>query len=390
LPNTQRRASEKGSFRAYEAADAGSESGGRRRAPFEGDGKVRDLGNWERKGPLSPIPGAAPGAGGPREGGRTRTQDGPRERKLSPSWGEGRSEGRSDSRGEGRSQENHSQDGSRPPRREFADRPPPVDRTPTAAELNNQWRATMKPDAAAAAAAAGPKSPVATPESSTPASPAQASLPTGRPRLNLQKRTVSTADPAGPSSASDSKSSPFGAAKPIDTAAREAEVEEKRQLAIRSRREAEEKQRQEEKERRASESAASKSDQRKTDRTVSVSNESSKGSAKEEANEDGEPASKPNFEILRRVEKEEGDAEDDGAEENVNGAAAQEKQPKSQAKATEPKKAEGSWRKPPAAAASETTPTTDAPEGEGWSTVPSNRKDRSRRGGQNAARTVAS
>lgn len=240
LPGGGRRVSERGGGfgdrpggfgRNFEpaASDAGSERGDRRRPPpFEGDGKVRDFGNWERKGPLSPVPGAAP-----REGGRARNFDGPRDRKASPAgWGEGRA---------GPPAEGGSQDGSRPPRREFQDRPQ-YERQPTAPELDNQWRSKMRPDPVA-------KSPTSTPDASTPSSPApQPAAPAGRPRLNLQKRTVSEAVPTTPaSSTSDSKSNPFGAARPIDTSAREKEVEEKRELAIRQKREAEEKVREEKK-----------------------------------------------------------------------------------------------------------------------------------------------
>src|ERR1700754_3780685 len=70
LPNNQRRPSERGFHRGgYEAAptpDSGSDRGdrgSRRQTPFNDDGKTRDFGNWERKGPLPPIspPAAAPG-----------------------------------------------------------------------------------------------------------------------------------------------------------------------------------------------------------------------------------------------------------------------------------------------------------------------------------------
>ncbi|KAF8849872.1 hypothetical protein BDZ45DRAFT_697199 [Acephala macrosclerotiorum] len=202
--------------------------GGERKERYpEGDGKIRDFGNWERKGPLSPIPGAD--RGGPREGGRPRTNDGPRgegfrDRRSSPAaWGEGRPQG--------------SQDGSRPPRREFQERPV-VERTPTAAEQDNQWRTKMRPDAPAA------KSPVPSRDGSeAPSSPAPShAQPASRPKLNLAKRTVSEAPLASPSSTSgDAKASPFGAARPIDTAAKEREIEEKRLAAIQEKKEAEEK-----------------------------------------------------------------------------------------------------------------------------------------------------
>jgi translation initiation factor 4B len=208
----------------------GGDFGGERRergAP-EGDGKIRDFSNWERKGPLSPA--AQPERSGPRDGGRPRTNDGPRpegfrERRASPAqWGEGRPQG--------------SQDGSRPPRREFQERPA-VERAPTAAEQDSQWRTKMRPDAPA-------KSPVPSRDGSeAPSSPsvAPATLPGGRPKLNLAKRTVSQApDLPSPSSVSgDAKASPFGAARPIDTAAKERELEEKRLAAITEKKEAEEK-----------------------------------------------------------------------------------------------------------------------------------------------------
>jgi hypothetical protein len=174
----------------------------------------------------------------PREGGRPRTNDGPRgegfrDRKSSPvAWGEGRPQG--------------SQDGSRPPRREFQERPV-VERAPTAAEQDNQWRSKMRPDAPAAKS-----SPVPSRDGSeAPSSPALAgALPVGRPKLNLTKRTVSEATdlPSPSSTPGDAKASPFGAARPIDTAAKEREIEEKRLATIREKKEAEEKAKEEKRE----------------------------------------------------------------------------------------------------------------------------------------------
>ncbi len=200
-------------------SDAGSERGGRR--PFEqGDGKVRDFSNWERKGPLSPAAAAA--APSLREGGRQRSKDGPAFRRSSPAWGEGTG---------------RSQDGSRPPRREYQDKPP-VERAPMASELDSKWRSKMRPDAPA-------QSPTPSRDPSNPPSPAPVPAPATRPKLNLQKRTVSDAEqgptPTGSTSASDTKASPFGAARPVDTSAKEKEIEEKRESAIRQRKEAEEK-----------------------------------------------------------------------------------------------------------------------------------------------------
>lgn len=213
-------------------ADRGYNSGGRfdaaegavreRREFNQDDGKVRDFGNWERKGPLASLPQQPT-----REGGRTNTVgprgDGFNDRRASPAaWGEGRPQGSQDG-------------GSRPPRREFQERPA-VDRAPTAADQDSKWRTKMRPDA-----------PSASPShdgSETPGSPAAA--PAGRPKLNLTKRTVSEAVDA-PAASGDAKASPFGAARPIDTAAKEREIEEKRVAALKEKKEADEKAREEKK-----------------------------------------------------------------------------------------------------------------------------------------------
>ncbi|KAH8599835.1 hypothetical protein B0O99DRAFT_649333 [Bisporella sp. PMI_857] len=222
-----RRASDRGGF--------GGDFERKERTPYagaEGDGKVRDFGNWERKGPLPSLPQTERG---PRDGGRPRTNEGPkaegfRDRRASPAaWGEGR-------------QQPGSQDGgSRPPRREFQERPVP-DRTPTAAEQDNQWRAKMKPDAPAA------KSPVPSRDGSeAPSSPAPgnaAPVPSTRPKLNLAKRTVTDVpDQPSPTTSvtGSNKPNPFGGASAVDTAARERQVEEARAAAIAEKKAAEEK-----------------------------------------------------------------------------------------------------------------------------------------------------
>lgn len=91
--------------------------------------------------------------------------------------------------------------------------------------------------------------------SETPSSPAPpAAVPAGRPKLNLQKRTVSeTTDTPAPAPTSESKPNPFGGARPIDTAAREREVEERR---LREKREAEERAKAEKAAKEAAEKAA--------------------------------------------------------------------------------------------------------------------------------------
>lgn len=377
--------------------------GGERKERFpEGDGKVRDFGNWERKGPLSPIPQPERG---PREGGRPRTNDGPRgegfrDRKSSPAaWGEGRPQG--------------SQDGSRPPRREFQERPV-VERAPTAAEQDNQWRSKMRPDPPAA------KSPVRSRDGSeAPSSPALAgALPVGRPKLNLAKRTVSeaTTDLPSPSSTSgDAKASPFGAARPIDTAAKEREIEEKRLAALREKKEAEEKAKEEKREAAKAAKAAEVEKQEAADGEKKV-------------------------EILQRPDTDEAPKEEETIEtENQNGTIVDDKavKPKEIVRDIKPKPSDtGAWRRPsggpppqrddiprgprgrgrgrgegrggprhyedrpprqningggsPASAAQSPTaePEAAALEEDGWSTVSKPKKNN--RGGNQAARAVAS
>ncbi|KAF2646428.1 translation initiation factor eIF4B [Massarina eburnea CBS 473.64] len=342
LPN-QRRAPDRG-FRQFDApSEAGSERGGDRRRPppFASDGKERDFGNWERKGPLSPAASTGP----PREGGRLRSAEGPREGGQSPAWGEGRSN-----------------DGSRPPRREFQERPP-ADRAPTASEMDNQWRTKMRPDAAN-------RSPSATPDVSTPSSPAP--QPAGlaqRPKLNLQKRTVPDAEPGPLTSASEtsSKANPFGAARPIDTAAREREIEEKKALAFRQKKEADDKVRDDKK----AKEAASKV-------------------ATEEGGEDtadSEEKPRENIEILQRA-GEDGDVvpDEDAPNASANGDIVDDKavKPKEVVRDT---KTEGAWRRKSNTPSSPAAGTTETMEDDGWSTVtkPGKNARGNRRGGPSRA-----
>jgi len=367
----QRRVSDRGGFKGYEAAPEMERGGSRRGASsFEGDGKVRDFNNWERKGPLTPLP---PPAGVPpvREGGRVR--DGSqRERKLSPSWGEGR-------------------DGSRPPRGEFRERPQ-VDRQPTPAELDNQWRARMRPDPPVKS------SNTPTPEPSAPSSPAQPPPPAVRPKLNLQKRTVSEAEPtaAAASTSIDSKSSPFGAARPIDTAAREREVDEKRQLQIRLKKEAEERAREEKKAKEAAAKAAVAAEQ-------SSSPVHENGKSHEEPKENGTSVPVPgrNYQILSRVDDEGNEIENekDVADEPSNDEIIEDKPVKSREFIREPPKGPkaqqhgGTWRRKPSASNTPASPSGSTAVGieeEGWSTVPTRGKGGRGRGGSAGARVIAS
>lgn len=349
-------------------SDAGSERGGSRRpAFFEGDGKVRDLGNWERKGPLSPAPGAGPPV---RDGGRLREGAPPRERMASPAWGEGRSDA-----------------GSRPPRREFEARPP-VERAPTAADQDGQWRTKMRPD----------QSPAATPDVSTPSSPA-AQAPKERPRLNLAKRSVSTAETDASANSADSKASPFGAAKPIDTAQRDREVEEKRELAVRQKKEADEKAVEEKKGREAAARAeraerADRGQSQEEDKVASPTGGAPRGPRrpsrqqngnKAPAKENGEaPApARPSFSILGRenegdeddaATKEAREGEADAVDASANGTIVDDKETKPQ-EITVTKDA------------SEDAPSTaQVMEDDGWSTVAGKSKAKGRGG----ARAVAS
>ncbi|KAJ9618874.1 Eukaryotic translation initiation factor 4B [Taxawa tesnikishii (nom. ined.)] len=323
--NVRRPSERTASFRRddYAGSDAGSERGGpagrSRSGFFEGDGKVRDFGNWERKGPLSPVPQAERPM---REGGRAREGGAPRERKLSPAWGEGT--GRSEA-------------GSRPPRREFQERPPPA-REPTASEMDNQWRAKMKPDA---------PSPAATPD--------QLQMPP--PQHRIQKQ-ASSAPPAR-------------STRPLAR-----EIDEKRQLAIRQRKEQEEKAREEKK---ARESAA-KAEQ--ADRPASSNRRESEAAPKENGKSDakeGDATSPPpgrQYEILRRM----GEDGEEVDPEDANGDIPDDREVKPQEVVREAPKTQDTWRKP--APAPEQT-TAEGMEDEGWSTVSAPRKN-NRRGGNRA------
>ncbi|KOS16770.1 putative RNA-binding protein [Escovopsis weberi] len=179
---------------------------------------MREL-NWERRGPLSPLaqePVSSPrdsSRSRPATGGMGERSDSFRGNRADPAaWGEGREDR---------------------PRREFQERPERPERVPTAADKDMRWRDRMRPDAAV-------QSPVASEAPETPTSPAVPAAPAGRPRLALTKRTVTESTDVAPTP-SDSKASPFGAARPIDTAAREKEIAEKRQQVLQEKREADEK-----------------------------------------------------------------------------------------------------------------------------------------------------
>jgi translation initiation factor 4B len=364
----QRRSSDRGGFKNYEAPEM--ERGGSRRsnAAPESDGKVRDFNNWERRGPLSPIPAAD----GMRNAGRVRAgPEAPRERKSSPSWGEHRS-----------------QEGSRPPKGEFRDRPQ-YERQPTAAEMDTEWRSKMRPDAAV-------KSKSPTPSPSIPSSPATAAAPLAvRPKLNLAKRTVSEADPAAPSSSTDSKASPFGGARPIDTAMRERQVEEKRQQALqKKKKELEDKDKAKEERDKARDAATktekdaeegSQDDEEETANGADASATKNTDGKLDDENDDDEKAPdadarKANGSSERGGRARGGGAGRDGGREPPRGPRFA---------------ASGSWRgggRKPSNPSNPTSPASPAaPDEDGWSTVQTSQKRGQRtRGGQQSTRAAAS
>ncbi|MCJ1354913.1 MAG: hypothetical protein MMC33_004903 [Icmadophila ericetorum] len=351
-------------------SDAGSERPHRRGFEDRAESKVPS-GAWERKGPLTPVSPAVNVS-------RPTSHDGPRERKNSPAWGE------------------RSQEGSRPPRRErdFSEKPP-VDRTPTAPELDNAWRSGMRADPPPTASPVAPA--VSSPSSSSkglsvPSSPAlrgavpaSSGPPASRPKLNLQKRTVSEAEPTlSPASATtDSKASPFGAAKPIDTAAREKEIEEKRQHALTQKKETEEKAREEK--RIADEKAKEEKRLAKEVEKAAAPKEKTNGQVKEKENGSEAPSKK--YEILRRAtnDAEDVDVPENADGENANGVASEDKQVKPREISRDiPKKPNGVESQPTSAV----EPTAEALQDDGWSTVSQPKKNR--RGGNQSARAIAS
>lgn len=363
-------------------SEAGSDRGNRRPAYEQGDGKVRDLGNWDRKGPLTPtVPNGPPPA---RNFDRPVSHDGPRDRRNSPAWGEGRS-----------------QDGSRPPRREFVERPV-VDRAPTAPEMDNQWRTKMRPDPPPAPAIVPARSPaLSSREISAPPSPAGASQPLSvRPKLNLAKRTLTEADsPATSTSSTEAKLSPFGAAKPIDTAAREKVVEEKRQIALREKREAEDKAREEkrladEKSREEKRLAKETEKAENADKDWVPKGKTLGPNADKENGIAAVPPPGKSYEILRRTTVEDPSVVEAGADnEGANGIVAEDKavKPKEIVREISTKKVDGNGitnGNPSTQIHSSPDTSAKALADDGWSTVSKPRNNR--RNGNQATRAIAS
>lgn len=368
--------------RGYDTvSEAGSDRGNRRPAYEQGDGKVRDFGNWDRKGPLAPAIANGPG---PRNLDRPVSHDGPRDRRNSPAWGEGRS-----------------RDGSRPPRREFIERPL-VDRAPTAPEMDNQWRTKMRPDPPAAPAITPARSPaLSSREISAPPSPAGASQPLSvRPKLNLAKRTLTEADSSATSTSStETKPSPFGAAKPIDTASREKAVEEKRHTALREKKEAEDKAREEkrlaEDKSREEKRLAKETEKAEDSEKSSTLKEKTTGPNAEKENGIApvSPTGK-NYEILRRAAVEDLSAAEAATDnEGANGIVVEDKavKPKEIVREISTKNVDGNGitngNSSPQINSSPDT-SAKALEDDGWSTVSKPRNNR--RNGNQTARAIAS
>lgn len=199
-------------------------------------------------------------------------------------------------------------------------------------------------------------------------------------------------DDASATSATDSKASPFGAARPVDTATKEREVQEKLELALRQRKEADEKAKEDKAARDASARAqrAERADrgQAQDDETVSSpttekgrrtsrqQNGTKAAAAPKENGEGSAQAAKPGFSILSREAEGGEDAEQPGSEEKAAGQSA------ANGDAVTPAAAEDASN-PIDTTTAETEPTARQLEDDGWSTVPSKQKN-SRRGGQRA------
>ena len=213
---------------------------------------------------------------------------------------------------------------------------------------------------------------------SSPGPAPAASIPTPtlttRPKLNLQKRTVSQAEPSPglATGSSDAKASPFGAARPIDTSARDKEIEVKMQL----KKEQDDKAREEKRvtDDKAKEERRLAKEADKADRLKERSN----GPAREPH---AETTSKP-YQILRR---EAGDDASSTGEKDEDGADAA----GSQNKAVKPQTIVQDVERPNGVQTGTSQETTaEKLEDEGWSTV--SKASKNRKGAYPGARAIAS
>ena len=218
---------------------------------------------------------------------------------------------------------------------------------------------------------------------------------TSRPKLNLQKRTVSEAEPgaaaaAAAAAADSSKPNPFGGARPIDTAAREREVEEKRQLALRLKKDQDDKVREEKK---AKETVSRPAAPEEASSPIAES--SNADSESKENGGDGPKAS--TYQILSRDDDEADTVEDNQEQDSpANGQIAEDTAVKPKEFIREPPKGpkgqDRSWRRKSSTQAAPASPggsTAEKLEEDGWSTVPSTNK-RGRGRGTAGRQAVAS
>lgn len=234
---------------------------------------------------------------------------------------------------------------------------------------------------------ADPAPAAASPDASAPSSPQVSQAPKERPRLNLAKRTVSEQKPdATPAPAPQSKASPFGAARPTDTAQRDREMAEKREIAIREKREADEKL----KEEKAAKDAAAKKERAEKGQSEQDNSDSASGARRTSRQQNGPPKNNPwrqngeqsdksNVSILKRDEAAEQEAQRDTPDGDANGDIVADKETKPQEVVREVTRDAGEDAK-------QNETTAESLEDEGWSTVSAKPKN-SRRGG---ARAMAS
>ena len=241
---------------------------------------------------------------------------------------------------------------------------------------------------------------------STPSGPTKPVPPTSRPKLNLAKRTVTEVpQDDAPAPSTDSKANPFGAARPVDTAAKEKEAEEKQQARLKEKKEAEEKAAAEKKiaEEKAKEEAKLAKDAEKAKATETGPSPTPKvpagprvpsGPRNRNGNhnavkENGHVAPQPTFEILRRQADTDSVAsgeETEGA--NANGEVVEDKSIKPQQIEHEIS-APVTNGKPAQQFEPSAEPTAAALEEDGWSTVPAKTK-KTKGGIPPAARAIAS
>ena len=261
----------------------------------------------------------------------------------------------------------------------------------------------MRPDAPPAVTPQAARSPaLSNSQPSNPPSPAPGpAVLASRPKLNLAKRTVSEAQPdAASASKSDSKASPFGAARPVDTATKEKEVEEKRQQALKEKREADEKARverkaaedkarEEKKAAKQAEEAAKPQDLPKSPREKPNGQRVDKPGKSEKPEKENGSAEKPagkNYEILRREANTDASAADEEADEaetaDENGLVVGDKETKPKEIVRDMPSTNGDTSDASA------DPTAEALEGDGWSTVA--KPTKGRKNGGTAPRALAS